>query len=247
MNALDSRNESPSFNMQNELSLAVKEGIMEKAGPVYQFTHDILQQTIYELIPSHNRTLLHKRIGKSLLKFAADNPTIHLLATDQINIFCEDGNANLEERSQFAPELLTTSFSQLSSTLMRTVKMLSCLGSQVEESTINALVSRNEVLSFNMQNELALAVKEGIMEKAGPVYQFTHDIIQQTIYELIPSHHRKLLHKAIGKDLLKSAANDSTMHLLATDQINLFCKDGDPSLEECSQFAISNATAAKFA
>ena len=86
---MDSRNEFPSFNMQNELPLSVNEGIMEKAGPVYQFTHDIIQQTIYELIPSHNRNLLHKRIGKNLLKFAVNNPTIHLLATDQINIFAK--------------------------------------------------------------------------------------------------------------------------------------------------------------
>eukprot|EP00571_Detonula_confervacea_P007852 CAMPEP_0172328136 /NCGR_PEP_ID=MMETSP1058-20130122/60192_1 /TAXON_ID=83371 /ORGANISM="Detonula confervacea, Strain CCMP 353" /LENGTH=1251 /DNA_ID=CAMNT_0013045237 /DNA_START=1035 /DNA_END=4787 /DNA_ORIENTATION=- len=184
--ALNSRNEVLSFNMLNELEQAVKEGIMEKAGPMYQFTHDIVQQTIYELIQSKNQTSLHKTIGETLFKSAGNNPTLHLLAVDQI-------------------------------------------------------------LPFDMLNQLEQAVQEGIMEKAGPMYQFTHDIIQQHVYELRPSSNSTLLHKRIGKRLLESAANNSTVHLLAVDQINVFCKDGNLSHEECAQYAHANATAAKFA
>jgi predicted ATPase len=144
-------------------------------------------------------------------------------------------------------QLLTATFGQLPSTLMQTLKVLSCLGSQVEESTIDALDFRNEVIPFNMWIELPAAVKEGILERAGPVYQFTHDIVRQTIYDLIPPDDRKLLHKNIGKTLLKSTANNPSVHNLAIDQINIFCKDCIPSPEECQIFAQSNAAAAKFA
>ncbi|KAL9184866.1 hypothetical protein ACHAXT_002643, partial [Thalassiosira profunda] len=78
--------------------------------------------------------------------------------------------------------------------------------------------------------------------------QFTHDIIKQTIYDLIPPTIRSLLHKSIGKNLLEAAAsNNPTIHLLAVAQINLFCKDGTPSPEERSQFASCNSQAAKYA
>jgi predicted ATPase len=154
---------------------------------------------------------------------------------------------DLQMISEGVAELLTTTFNQLPSELMKTLKIASCLGCQVEKSTIDALDSRNEVLPFSMLNQLELAIKEGILEKAGPLYQFTHDIIQQTLYELIPAGSRILLHKTIGKNLLKCAARNSTIHILAVDQINIFCKDSSPSPEERSQFANANYLAAKFA
>ncbi|KAL7543135.1 hypothetical protein ACHAXR_012438 [Thalassiosira sp. AJA248-18] len=128
----------------------------------------------------------------------------------------DNDTVDMQMISDGVAELLTTTFSQLPFTLMQTMKIVSCLGSQVEESTIDALNARNEVLSFDMHEELPSAVKEGIMEKAGPVYQFTHDIIQQTVYDLIPATNRILLHKTLGKALLKSASNNPTTHLLAT-------------------------------
>ena len=142
--------------------------------------------------------------------------------------------------------LLTSTFNQLPSALLQAINIVSCLGFQVEEATIDAMnSSKNEVVSFDMHEQLQAAVKEGILEKAGPLYQFTHDIVQQTVYELIPCRVRHLLHKTIGGALLSSTTSNPTTQLLAVNQINLFCKDGTPSPEERSQFAQSNARAAK--
>jgi len=139
-------------------------------------------------------------------------------------------------------ELLTTRFNQLPLHLMKTVIIASCFGSQVEDSTIDLLKP------FNMQGALQLAIREGIMEKAGPIYQFTHDLIRQTIYESVPVNERKAFHKTIGMILLASAADDSATHLLAVEQINFYCQDVSILCpEECAQFACINATAAKFA
>lgn len=74
------------------------------------------------------------------------------------------------------------------------------------------------------------------------LYQVTH-----TIYDLIPPESRKLLHKIIGTSLLKSAVGNPATHLLATDQLNIYCKDGELSQEERSLFSSVNATAAEFA
>jgi predicted ATPase len=144
-------------------------------------------------------------------------------------------------------ELLTTLFSQLPSALMKTLKVISCLGYQVETSTLEALNSRNEVLPFSMQTQLELAVQEGIMEKAGPVFQFSHDIILHTIYTLLPTDYCKMLHKIIGTKLLKFTPVSDPIHLIAVDQINLFCAGARLTREDRSQFAIYNAKAAKIA
>mmetsp|Transcript_37833 Transcript_37833/g.66339 ORF Transcript_37833/g.66339 Transcript_37833/m.66339 type:complete len:448 (+) Transcript_37833:2-1345(+) len=86
------------------------------------------------------------------------------------------------------------------------------------------------------------------MEKAGPIYQFTHGIIQQTIYKLLPTDYCKQLHKIIGMQLLRQSdpADNASIHLIAVDQINIYCKGTHLSDEERSQFASINATAAKF-
>ena len=60
-------------------------------------------------------------------------------------------------------EFLATAFRQFPLALMQTLKIVSCLGIQFEDSTIVALNSGNGVLSFNMQDQLHLAVQEGIL------------------------------------------------------------------------------------
>ena len=79
---------------------------MEKAGPVYQFTHDILADSIYEYNLSNNELFndkmkIHKILGLTLLNAADDNSTTHLLAMDQINK-CEVDGFSPEERMRYS-------------------------------------------------------------------------------------------------------------------------------------------------
>ena len=143
--------------------------------------------------------------------------------------------------------LLIASFNQLPSALLQAAMIASCFGSQVEEFTMAVLNSDPPFLHFDLVNALQLAVQAGIMEKAGPVYQFTHDIIQQTIYEGAPMDQRRFLHKSIGEKLLGAAADNPALYSLAVDQINIYGKGAALSSEERSQYASCNAAAAKFA
>ena len=99
-----------------------------------------------------------------------------------------------------------------------------------------------------MKPKLDLAVKEGLLEKAGPLYAFSHDLIHQTLYDSMSAGSRLLLHKVTGNKLLECSddANHS-MHLLAVDQINIYCKDDQLSHEERSEYARANAGAAHYA
>jgi len=144
-------------------------------------------------------------------------------------------------------ELLSTRFNLLPLPLMQTAMVASCFGSQIDDSIIDLLNEDRALLPFDMQGALRMAIKEGIMEKAGPIYQFTHDLIQQTIYESILSSDQKQLHKSIGMILLKSAAYHKQAHyLLAVKHINKYSKHAILSQDERSQYAEINVTAAKF-
>ena len=102
--------------------------------------------------------------------------------------------------------------------------------------------SGQRVLSFDMKPELDLAVKEGLLENAGPLYVFTHDLIHQTLYDIMSAGEQSLLHKVIGNTLLEcSDAANHSMHLLAVDNINIYCMDNQLSHEERSEYARANA------
>ena len=149
--------------------------------------------------------------------------------------------------SEGVAELLIATFNQLPDQLMQSAMIASCFGSQVEYGTLDLLNADQPLLPFDVPAALQLAINAGIMEKAGPVYQFTHDIIQQTIYDAIPVDQRRYLHKSIGERLLSAATENPTLLSLAVDQINIYSKDAALSAEERSQYASCNATAAKFA
>ncbi|KAL7550568.1 hypothetical protein ACHAWF_013807 [Thalassiosira exigua] len=87
------------------LSRAAAEGIVERAGPLYAFAHDALQESTYCLILPDERNALRRRIGKSLAQDpeVASNPELCALAVDQINA-CDDPSGALDsvERSLFA-------------------------------------------------------------------------------------------------------------------------------------------------
>ncbi|KAL7534116.1 hypothetical protein ACHAXR_005644, partial [Thalassiosira sp. AJA248-18] len=60
-------------------------------------------------------------------------------------------------------DLLTSTFNLLPIPLMETLKVVSCFGNQIDDSTIDVMNFEKQVLPFDMQNELPLAVKEGIL------------------------------------------------------------------------------------
>ena len=71
-----------------------------------QFTHDLLKQSIYDTIDQEARKILHKTIGQMLLESGTKSPEFHLIAVDQINIFCNDCSLSQEERPRFAAHQL---------------------------------------------------------------------------------------------------------------------------------------------
>ena len=69
-------------------------------------------------------------------------------------------------------ELLAARFNQLPLSLAQAIKIVSLFGSQIDRSTVDLLDLCLQV-TFNIQESLSLAIKEGFIERAGPIYQFT--------------------------------------------------------------------------
>lgn len=102
---------------------------------------------------------------------------------------------------------------------LRGNKVASCFGHHINISTIQRLGQWWP----NMSEALERAVEEGIMEKSGALFVFSHDMIQETTYDLIPVDERKPLHKKIGMGLSQGEDADCDSEqfcTLAADQIN---------------------------
>ncbi|KAL7550515.1 hypothetical protein ACHAWF_013734 [Thalassiosira exigua] len=141
--------------------------------------------------------------------------------------------------SEGVVELLAIKLKKLPTDVLTALKVMACFGSQIMTSVIELLDLEQFVPS--MQAALELAVKEGIIEKAGPAFAFIHDTLQESTYNLIHATERNRLHKMIGMSL----AHDPEVIKLAVDQINI-CKDsGILNPIEKAQFARLNLTAGK--
>jgi len=152
---------------------------------------------------------------------------------------------DLQMISEGVVELLTRKLRQLPHNVIETLKVVSCIG-QINVSTITLF----ELGQFvpDMLEALESAAEEGIVDRAGPVFAFTHDLLRQSTLSLIPEYERKQLHKQIGKSLAQApdVANNSGLCTLAVDQINM-CKDMDGMLDpvERALFAQLNLAAGK--
>lgn len=155
----------------------------------------------------------------------------------------DDVALDMQQISEGVVELLMEKLKQLPKDVVEALKVASCFGYQINISTIQRL--RN--LRPNMLVALEAAVKEGIVEKAGPLFAFSHDMIRETTYGLIEDQERSPLHKKIGMNLVMEGidvAKNAELCALAVDQINL-CKDLDGMLiiEEKAVFARLNLVA----
>ncbi|KAL7544794.1 hypothetical protein ACHAWF_008162 [Thalassiosira exigua] len=142
--------------------------------------------------------------------------------------------------------LLTNKLQHLPENVIKALMVMSCFGSQINRSMVH-LLDLGQFTS-GMMGGLDVALSEGIVDKAGPLLAFTHDMLQETSYNLIPIHERKPLHRKIALSLSgPEAAKDPELCILAVDQVNI-CKDipGMLSPIEKAKFARLNLLAGKY-
>jgi len=158
----------------------------------------------------------------------------------------DDTTIELQMISEDVAEFMTKRLKQHPGVVIEALKVVSCFG-QVNISTIQLLDLGQFVP--NMLEALEVAETEGLLDRAGPVFAFSHDMLQESTYNLIQKDERKQLHKKVGMSLvqdMEDIADNADVCILAVDQINI-CKDLGGILRpaECFLFARLNLAAGK--
>ena len=152
---------------------------------------------------------------------------------------------DLQMISEGVVELLTRKLQQLHRDIITALKVVSCIG-MIDVTTIKLLDCGQFVP--DMFDSLDSAVQEGIVDRAGPIFAFTHDLLQESTLNLMRECERNLLRKQIGKSLVvhPMIADNAAICCLAVKQINM-CKDVDSMLDDSERalFARLNLAAGK--
>ena len=111
----------------------------------------------------------------------------------------------LQRISSSVAGLIMSKLLNLDQNIMDVLIMASCFGSQVNVSIMGLLNGLRGVT--NISSALDRAVEEGILEKAGPLYMFAHNSLQETVYEITPKIKRNQLHLDIGSMLISKSAS----------------------------------------
>lgn len=160
----------------------------------------------------------------------------------------DETSIDMQVISEGVVELLIEKLKQLPSNVTQTLMVISCCGFQINHSVIQ-LMDLGQFTS-DMMGALDRAMKEGIIDRAGPIYAFSHDMLQETSYKLIPVSERDQLHKRIAETCVQDPemTEDSELCTLAADQVNM-CKDLDGVLSpvEKARYARLNLAAGKIA
>jgi len=98
-------------------------------------------------------------------------------------------------------DLILNRISQLPDSTILILQLAACIGNTFN-TEILSLVS-GKTSKENLSN-LRIAVKSGMLIKAGAYFYFAHDRVQEAAYSLIKEQNKKALHLKIGNLLLKS-------------------------------------------
>lgn len=110
----------------------------------------------------------------------------------------------LQRISDSVAGLLMSKLLNLDKNVLDCLIMASCFGTQINKPIMELLEGLRGVTGVGAN--LDIGVEEGILEKAGPLYMFSHNSLQQTVYEITPQNSLRQLHLDIGSTLISKSA-----------------------------------------
>lgn len=106
---------------------------------------------------------------------------------------------DLKGISKSVAELLACKLEMLHPDVLSCMQVFSCFGSHVDIDVLDAVKYYDGTSDTSMMAFLETAQREGLVEKAGPTFAFTHHLIQQAAFDLIPTANRvQLLEKLVS-------------------------------------------------
>eukprot|EP00804_Cyclotella_cryptica_P017123 CCRYP_003359-RC/>CCRYP_003359-RC protein AED:0.02 eAED:0.02 QI:257/1/1/1/0.75/0.6/5/685/1333 len=180
---------------------------------------------------------------KVFLEALVINKTLHYSLTERRWVWRLD-TVHATPITENVAQLMRRNLQILPETTLWALKLLSCLGSKACESVFMLLEDH-----IDMINELAVAIEKNIVEKQGQVYRFTHDILEQSVYDMMSRHEKNNNHLFLGLELINKANETGSQFrqamIIAIDQINRAKMLGNTQLSYSCQYANLNLKAAE--
>lgn len=117
--------------------------------------------------------------------------------------------------------LIAENIKSLPVELLNILQILSCFGVQSDVQVLRLL----ERFQKGITNSLPVFVDKGILEQAGPVVMYCHDLIQQACYESMTLLERQALHLKLGECIGTLASEQHSDPLTSMSQLNLSEKE----------------------
>ena len=119
-------------------------------------------------------------------------------------------------------DLMTEKMLTLPYDVQYSIQIAACFGASCVKSDLDYLSTANEFKKLDIIVSLALAVEEGLMNRIGCKYVFSHDQIEAVAYSLVLRRNIRDTHLLIGRILCKRISNTEFRmeDFIAVDQMN---------------------------
>ena len=135
---------------------------------------------------------------------------------------------DLKEISEGVAQLLSCKLERLPHDILSGLKVLSCFGSHVDFNVLDVVKNYDAIAGPRMIPALYAARKEGLIDIAGPTFTFSHNLIQQAAFDLIPTTDRIPLLQKLASCLITQCmdvrGSDSFL-FVAVDLVNRIGRD----------------------
>jgi len=158
----------------------------------------------------HKKTSGHAIFVAQVLNSLVRDSTIAYSPTKHRFDWDENKIATLRMGDSVA-SLIVSNLSSLQAEALQSLRVLSCFGVQIPLSMIELLTGSACVPRGGMESYLPGLVEGGVVEMAGPSVLFSHDLIQQHVYENVPVEERRRLHLDIGTYISSQISLDSSL------------------------------------
>jgi len=153
----------------------------------------------------HKKTSGHALFVVELLNSLLRDSIINYSLQKRRYIWDED-TINVLQTGDGVAGFIASNIKSLPPASQRVLQLLSCFGIQTENSLLRHLEHFQEGIITFLDN----FVEMGIIDRAGGIVIFTHDLIQQEVYESAPLAERQIHHLIIGQCLGEEANADKS-------------------------------------
>ncbi len=162
----------------------------------------------------HKKTSGHIFYAVELLNALVRDSTIYFSLKTRRFEWCWDKICSLKTSDSVAHFMIST-FSTLDPEVLQTLRLLSCFGYHTDIDVLDLLDASCVTPVDGIRTSLKYLSDIGFVELAGGLVTFTHDLIQQHVYESIELEQRRTFHIEIGL-FLGWKASTSPMYSDAT-------------------------------